>query len=174
MWNLTREEQGVFLFLIAVFLVGMGIKLWGGIPYSPELPPSEESVRVKISGAVKEPGWYELAKGNLVIEGIKKAGGALPQADLRGLNLGSSLKDEKEIWVPGEKIDINRAPPEQLTYLPGIGPVLAKRIIEYREQNNGFQDISELQNVPGIGQIKFQEIKDKITLGDSTSLGGEE
>ena len=73
-----------------------------------------------------------------------------------------------------EKIDINRASPEQLTYLPGIGPVLAKRIIEYREQNDGFQDISELQNVPGIGQIKFQKIKDKITLGDSTSLGGEE
>jgi len=166
MWNLTREEQTVLLFVAAVFLVGLGVKLTGGIPRLPKVSVSKESIEVRIEGAVKEPGWYDLPKGSLVIEGIRQAGGALPQADLRGMNLGSSLEDKEEIWIPGEKLNINRASLEQLTYLPGIGPVLAQRIIEYREEKGNFHDISELKEIPGIGQVKFERIKKEITLED--------
>ena len=166
MWNLTREEQTVLLFVAAVFLVGLGVKLSGGIPRLPRVPVSKESIEVKIEGAVKEPGWYDIPKGSLVIEGIREAGGALPQADLRGIDLGSSLKDKEEIWIPGEKLNINRASLEQLTYLPGIGPVLAQRIIEYRAKNGAFHNLSELTEIPGIGQVKFARIKEKTTLED--------
>jgi len=166
MWNLTREEQTVLLFVAAVFLVGLGVKLSGGIPRLPRVPVSKESIEVKIEGAVKEPGWYDIPKGSLVIEGIREAGGALPQADLRGMNLGSSLEDKEEIWIPGEKLNINRASLEQLTYLPGIGPVLAQRIIEHRAKNGPFHNLSELTEIPGIGQVKFERIKEKTTLED--------
>ncbi len=166
MWNLTREEQTVLLFVVAVFVVGLGVKLMGGIPRLPKVPVSRESIEVKIEGAVKEPGWYDLPRGSLVIEGIREAGGALPQADLRGMNLGSSLEDKEEIWIPGEKLNINRASLEQLTYLPGIGPVLAQRIIEYREEKGSFLTLSELKEIPGIGQVKFERIEEKTTLED--------
>jgi len=166
MWNLTREEQTVLLFVAAVFLVGLGVKLTGGIPRLPKVPVSKESIEVRIEGAVKEPGWYDIPKGSLVIEGIREAGGALPQADLRGMNLGSSLEDKEEIWIPGEKLNINRASLEQLTYLPGIGPVLAQRIIEHRAKNGPFHNLSELTEIPGIGQVKFERIKEKTTLED--------
>ena len=166
MWNLTREEQTVLLFVVAVFVVGLGVKLTGGIPRLPKVPVSKESIEVRIEGAVKEPGWYDIPKGSLVIEGIREAGGALPQADLRGMNLGSSLGDKEEIWIPGEKLNINRASLEQLTYLPGIGPVLAQRIIEYRAKNGLFHNLSELTEIPGIGEVKFARIKEKTTLED--------
>jgi len=168
MWNLTREEQTVIIFLSGVFLVGMGIKLLGGIPRSQNLslPTSNSLVKVKIGGAVRKPGWYSLSEGSLVIEAVKKAGGALPQADLSRLNLDSRLKDEDEIWIPGEKIDINRASPHQLTYLPGIGPILAQRIVEYRQKKGPFQDLSDLEKVPGIGKLKLEKIKGKICLDE--------
>jgi len=138
----------------------------GGIPRLPKVLVSKESIEVKIEGAVKEPGWYDLPQGSLVIEGIREAGGALPQADLRGIDLGSSLEDEDEIWIPGEKLNINRPSQDQIVYLPGIGSVLAQRIIEYREEKGSFHTLSELKEVPGIGQIKFEKIKEKITLDD--------
>ena len=166
MWNLTREEQTALIFLVGAFLVGMGIRLLGGIPRSQSLSllTSHSLVKVKIGGAVRQPGWYSFPQGGLVIEAVKKAGGALPQADLSRLNLGSRLKDEDEIWIPGEKIDINRASPHQLSYLPGIGPVLAQRIVEYRQKQGPFQELSELLRVPGIGKLKLEKIKGKICL----------
>ncbi len=168
MWNLTREEQLVLLFLLGAFTIGIGVKLWGGVFHSPEPSSlSPQMLKVEISGAVRKPGWYDLPEGSLVIEGIKRAGGALSVAELEKLNLSLSLKEGEEIWIPGGTININKAPLEQLTYLPGIGPELAKRIIEYRERNGEFRTISELQNVKGIGEIKLQKIKEKITLEEN-------
>ena len=169
MWNLTREEQAVLIFVAAIFLVGLGVKLRGGIPRLPKVLVSKELIEVKIEGAVNEPGWYDIPKGSLVIEGIREAGGALPQADLRGMNLGLSLEDKEEIWIPGGKLNINRASQEQLTYLTGIGPVLAQRIIEHRGKNGPFHNLSELTEIPGIGEVKFARIKDEITLDDEIS-----
>ena len=166
MWNLTREEQGALLFILMAVLVGMGVKLAGVIPHSQVSHSSDKLIKVKVSGAVRKPDWYDLPEGSLVIEAVRKAGGALPQANLERLNLSSSLRDREEIHVPGEKIGINSSSVEELTYLPGIGPVLAQRIIEYREKNGDFKDISELMNVPGIGKKKLAQIKGKITLNE--------
>ena len=64
----------------------------------------------------------------------------------------------------GEKVNINEAMQTELEELPGIGPSLASRIIEYREQNGDFKKIEELQNVKGIGDAKYNDIKDKVTV----------
>jgi len=164
MWNLTREEYIVFLFLIGAFLVGMGIKLAGGIPHPNSLPQSQKLIKVKISGAVRKPGWHTLSDKSLLIEGIKEAGGILPQANLRELKLDSFLKDGEKIYVSSQKVDINRSSLPQLTHLPGIGPTLAQRIINYRREKGRFHTLLELQEIPGIGKKKFQQIKDKITI----------
>ena len=110
-------------------------------------------------------GWYGLPERSLVIEAVRKAGGALPQADLREVDLGSRLKDEDEIWIPGEKIDINQASPFQISSLPGIGEILAQIIVEYRKKNGPFEDLSQLLRIPGIGKMKLEKIKEKINLG---------
>ena len=168
MWNLTREEQGVVFFIVTALLVGLGVKLfWGGIPHSQLSFTPNKLIKVKVSGAVKKPGWYALPEGSPTIEAIKMAGGPLPLADLRGLSLSSPLKDKEEIQVPQSKVNINSASLDELTSLPGIGPVLAKRIIEYRKKNGGFKDLSELKKVPGIGEVKFAQVKENITLEDN-------
>jgi len=168
MWNLTREEQLVLIFVIAAFTIGIGVKFWGGIFHSRDFPSfSPQMIKVKITGAVRNPGWYDFPEGSLVIEGIKKAGGALPEADLEKLNLALPLKEGEEVWIPGRKININEASFEQLTYLSGIGPELARRIIEYRKREGKFTNILELEKVKGIGKAKLQEIKEKITFGEN-------
>lgn len=148
-------------------MVGMGVKLLGGIPQTRNFSftTSRGLVKVKVTGAVREPGWYGFPERSLVIEAVRKAGGALPQADLSEVDLGSRLKDEDEIWIPGEKIDINQASPYQISSLPGIGEILAQIIVEYRKKNGPFEDLSQLLRIPGIGKVKLEKIKGKINLG---------
>ena len=167
MWKLTREEQLVLIFLIAAFTIGIGVKLLLNPFSAPALSVSSRTIKVKVSGAVKLPGWYALPEGSLLIDAIKIAGGILPEAELEKLNLALFLKEEEEVWIPGGKININTASLKQLTYLPGIGPELAKRIIEYREDGLRFKSVLELKEVKGIGEIKFQQIKEIITIGQN-------
>ncbi len=163
MWNLTREEQLVLLLLISAFSIGLGIKLLGGIPT--EVPLSSSPfIKVKIYGAVENPGLYEISKGCSLQELVKKAGGFLPWADLSEINLSSPLSEPTTIYIPEGKIDLNCASSKDLTYLPGIGPEIAKRIVAYREKKGGFKEISELKEVPGIGEVRFRQIKDKLEI----------
>ncbi|MCX7845154.1 MAG: helix-hairpin-helix domain-containing protein [Dictyoglomaceae bacterium] len=144
----------------------------------------ENFIIVHIAGAVKSPGVYKLLEGSRVIDGIQAAGGALPSADLDKLNLAEYLEDGCKILVPeksfpshsllsstdrikgnnssNNKININFATEKELESLPGIGPSLAKRIIEYREQKGPFKDLKDLEKVKGIGEKKIEQIKDLI------------
>ncbi len=163
MWNLTRDEQLILFFILAVFLIGAGIKLLGGIPYSPGAF-SPNLIRVKITGAVKKSGWHSIPQGICVREVLEKAGGPLPWADLTEINLNFSVEEGGEINIPEGKIILNKASIIDLTFLPGIGPVLAQRIVDYREEIGGFKILSQLKEVPGIGEVRFEKIKSKITL----------
>jgi len=164
MWNLTRDEQLVLFFVLAVFLIGAGIKLLGGIPHSPgDFSPN--LIRVKITGAVKKPGWYSMPQGIRVREVLEKAGGTLPWADLTEIDLNFPVEGGGEIDIPEGKINLNKISGADLAFLPGIGPTLAQRIVEHREEIGGFTILSQLRDVPGIGEMRFEGIKNKISLG---------
>ncbi|WP_083717923.1 helix-hairpin-helix domain-containing protein [Anaerosalibacter sp. Marseille-P3206] len=145
-------------------------------------------IMVHISGQVYKPGLIELENGSRVIDAVNKAGGLKSEADIDRINLAKKVVDEEKIYIPkiGEeitgidantttsssecstskdtdKININTCSKEELMSLSGIGEVLATRIIEYRETNT-FKSIDDIMNVSGIGNKKFENIKDYITV----------
>jgi competence protein ComEA len=154
-----------------------------------EIPP----VIIHIAGAVKNPGVYQLKSTDRIVDAVKIAGGAIEEANLDSINLASLLKDGQKIIVPyktysetGEeintniynyvesvysssvstsaKININTANANLLQTLPGIGPVLSERIIEYRNQNGLFGMIDDIKDVSGIAEKKYEGIKDLICV----------
>ncbi len=138
---------------------------------------SNDILIVHVSGAVLNPGVYELEEGARVIDAIEIAGGITDDANQHAINLAKKIADEEKIYVPrqdevvedldslqnkDDRININSAKQSELEELPGIGPVLAKRIIEYREQNGKFRLPEDLMKVSGIGAKKYENIKDLI------------
>jgi competence protein ComEA len=166
MWNLTREEQIIIFLVLAAFLTGLGIEMRGGIPHTLTPPPPPELIKVKLGGAIRKPGWYTLPKGSPLEEAVNYAGGFLPWANLEDVDLDLPLKDDEEIRIPKGKLDINQASAKELAELPGIGPVLAARIIKYREKKGSFQSLSEVPEVKGMGQVRLERIREIISLGE--------
>lgn len=142
-----------------------------------------ENITIHITGEVKYPGVVVLKNGARIVDAIEAAGGETEEADLNKLNLAYILNDGEKIYVPNKNdmnseeilenqqgddkqsiININTATVEELTELPGIGEATANKIIEYRKQNGKFETIEELKNVAGIGNSKFENIKDKIKV----------
>jgi len=137
---------------------------------------------VDVAGAVHQPGVYEFAEGERVIDAIERAGGPMPKADLSLLNLAAPLADGTQILVPkagppgtvvpggtapgasSGLININTASATELETLPGIGEVLAATIIEYRVQNGPFASVEDLMDVSGIGPATLDEIRDQVTI----------
>jgi competence protein ComEA len=131
---------------------------------------------------VHEPGTYTLPPGSLVDDAVRVAGGPTADADLERINLARELYDSDQVHVPrfGEvlstptpygvsadgRIDINLADAALLETLPGIGPTIAQRIVEYREMNGYFTTVEELQAVSGIGPGKFEKIREQIAVGE--------
>lgn len=154
---------------------------------TPAPTPTPGPIRVYISGAVAEPDVYELPPEAIVRDAVAAAGGAATDADLDRINLAQSLVDGQHVQVPhvgdeptpapaasssegssGEDealagpLNINTADAAELELLPGIGPVIAARIVEYREANGPFTSIEAIQNVSGIGPAKFEGIREWI------------
>ncbi len=130
-------------------------------------------VGIDIKGEVNAPGYYELEYGSRVKDAIIAAGGETQKADLSTINLAMTLIDGEEISIPGrgegtgtysKLIDINTADMYKLCKLDGIGEALATDIIDYRAKNGKFKSIEELKKVKGIGEKKFNKIKDKISV----------
>ena len=135
---------------------------------------------IDVTGAVNKPGVYTLPANSRVIDAIKAAGDSAPGADLSTINLARTLSDGEQVFVDatllspsGQRItksvrsgpiNINRATASQLDSLDGIGPVIAKRIIEFRKVNGPFLTIEDLQIVCGIGVAKFAQIKSKVRV----------
>lgn len=136
---------------------------------------------IYVSGAVNNPGLLKVPAGSRALDAINSAGGLAPGADNVKVNMAQSLKDGMHIHVPvvvnanngvvgtgaakdTGKININTADKSELDKLPGIGPALAERIVDYRQSIGGFKSIEELKKVPGIGEAKFNQLKEKITL----------
>src|SRR5215207_138819 len=149
--------------------------------------PTEKPVIVHITGAVPRPGVYALPQGARIQDGISSAGGFLAEAEKSQLNLAQLLEDGEKLDIPfiegaspilatpgptvvavtTELININTASAAELDTLPGIGPTIAQKIIEYREQNGPFLSIEDITNVAGIGNVNsvtYERIKDLITV----------
>lgn len=124
---------------------------------------------VDIKGEVKKPGSYELERQATLQDLIQQAGGLTKQADTSQLNLSQSVLDQSVITIPAQQkqsqalISINQASEDELCQLTGIGPAMAKRIIDYR-QAHPFNQLEQLQEVKGIGPKLFEKLKNQIRL----------
>ncbi len=155
------------------------------IAKNPSISEEKSSeIFVYISGAVHKPGVFKAPSNARVFDIVAMAGGLTVEADVAKTNLAQSVKDGMHIHVVdkplisndntmtagsgkakiGNKVNINHANKSELDTLPGVGPALAERIIEYRQTNGSFRDIDELKSIPGIGSSKYEKIKEKISI----------
>jgi competence protein ComEA len=146
-----------------------------------------ERLTVHVAGAVAKPGVYDLQAGARVIDAIEAAGGGVPDADLNRLNLAAKVGDGQRVLVqrvgeaaptgaapasgtgggaadPSGLVNLNSASSAELEALPGIGPTLAEAIVAERERRGGFRSVNELRDVRGIGEKRFADLKDKVTI----------
>ncbi|MFC5907835.1 helix-hairpin-helix domain-containing protein [Streptacidiphilus monticola] len=146
-------------------------------------PPAGRVV-VDVSGRVRQPGVRELPGGARVQDALRAAGGPLPGTDLTGLNLARRVSDGEEIIVgrpaappgapaapagpagaagaPGGTLSLSTATAAELDALPGIGPVLAQRIVQYRQQHGGFTSVDQLRQVSGFGERRLRDLRDRL------------
>ncbi|NUR73666.1 MAG: ComEA family DNA-binding protein [Hamadaea sp.] len=168
----------------AVVVLAAAAYAWFSRPHAETVAPASESsasapvtgVVVAVAGKVRFPGLVRLPAGARVADAIEAAGGVLPGTDLSTVNLARKVADGELITVgttantvaPGTaadgKVNLNTATAAQLDALPGVGPVLAERIVAYRERKGGFRNVGELRQVEGIGDAKFEQIKDLVTV----------
>ena len=182
----SRIQKRALLILGALIIVFSSLIVVGGNSHEVIAPPivavqiAAPEIFVDVTGAVTKPGVYTLAANSRVIDAIKAAGDSAPGADLSTINLARVLSDGEQIYVDstiinsaGKRvsktvhsgpINVNRATAAQLDSLDGIGPVIAKRIIEYRKVNGPFATVEDLQKVSGIGTAKFAIIKSKLRV----------
>ena len=147
---------------------------------------NKNMITIYISGEVNNPGVVNIESDKRLSDAIDKLGGLTQSADLNNINLAMKIEDAKHYIVPkigeeikidesinnenqnnskyNDKVDINHATVEELEKLTGIGQATANKIINYREEYGDFKSIEELKNVNGIGDKKYEQIKDEITL----------
>lgn len=142
------------------------------------VPASHEtsrSIDVHVGGWVMAPGVVKVAEGSIVADAIAAAGGALPGAVMDQINLAASVQNGDQVLVPGPGteagpaeadgiISLNRATAADLQDLPGVGPVLAERIVQFREDNGLFETIEDLLEVSGIGESKLAALRDLVRV----------
>jgi competence protein ComEA len=146
------------------------------VPLSPKRA-QRPAIVVDVAGGVWRPGVYRFLEGARVVDAVARAGGAKPKALLSQLNLAERLADGEQVVVPlqgGQVSAVASAPEssgpvhlgtatvEQLDALPGVGPVTAQRIVDYRSEHGGFKSVAELDAVPGIGPARFAQLRELV------------
>lgn len=156
-----------------------------------EVVEEKEYMKIHITGQVNNPGIIELEIGSRISDAIEKAGGLTGTANLDNVNLAYSLEDGQKLYIPSIEenntvyieegideaivettsfsgsskiININKASETELQEIPGIGPAMAQKIINYRDENGKFKTIEDIKNVSGIGDKKFENIKEYISV----------
>jgi competence protein ComEA len=150
---------------------------------------SRAALVVHVVGAVRRPGLYRVQDGARVADAVRRAGGATPRANLAALNLAAPLVDGIQVLVPprvavasdgaasgadslepdpavagaGSKPSLATATAEQLDELPGVGPVTAQKILDYRAEHGFIRSVDDLDAVPGIGPARIEQLRDLVT-----------
>jgi competence protein ComEA len=187
---MNKSWWWIAAFIIVGLLFGAGViylitRPPRGIPIELLPAPTQSPIIVYVSGAVEQAGIYSLPLGSRVNDAIQAAGGFAKNANTEGLNLAKMLQDGEQIVVldinssdvfqyetrtvnPSiDLVNINTATLEELVALPEIGPKTAQNILDYRNTNGFFDRIEDIQDVPNIGLMTFEKIKDLITIGTS-------
>jgi competence protein ComEA len=193
---MTRIAIVLSAIMIAVVAVGALFLVYEDLTAPPIIiadPVARGPITVAVAGAVEQPGVYRVSADARVIDVISAAGGASADADLAQINQARRVYDEDHLEVPrrapptptpdlvpaatrGEAapdelpvtglVNINTAPVEQLVTLPGIGPAIAQRIIDYRTENGPFRAVDELARVNGISATMVDEFRSQVTVGE--------
>jgi len=191
-WLLAALAMGAVLFIThRPAAAPIVIREMTPLPTQPRAPTATpDPIQVYVSGAVATPGVYALAWDSRVEQALDAAGGANAEADLTQVNLAERLYDEQQVHVPakgepatpdqapsaphksstaallkpGQKVNINTAGLSQLDLLPGIGPALAQRIVDYRQANGPFGRPEDIKKVRGIGDSTFEQLQALITV----------
>jgi competence protein ComEA len=185
---LSRRQLFVAAAAVVVLLLLVFRHLGGGGSAAPAVTPLRAPVRAKpaaakllvvdVAGAVRRAGLYRLRPGARVDDAIAAAGGPTTNAQLDSVNLAAPVADGEQIVVPGRggaghaaasapaagsspsaPLDLNSATLEQLEALPGIGPVTAQKILDFRQAHGAFHSVAELEGVPGIGPAHMAQLK---------------
>ena len=153
--------------------------------------PARTVLVVHVVGAVRRPGLYRLREGARVADAVARAGGSTARAELAALNLAAPLADGVQVLVPerivsggsgvapaespdgvapggaiagvGSKVSLATATAEELDELPGVGPVTAQKILDYRAEHGPFRSVDELDAVPGVGPTRVEQLRDLVT-----------
>jgi competence protein ComEA len=185
----SRRRVLVALAAAVLFLVLVSRVLSGGGASSALPPPppvattktTAAEVVIDVVGAVRRPGLYRLGQGSRVADALNRAGGATRKADLALVNLAAPIADGEQVVVPvrGQgpapaassggggtvstgPVHLNTATVDQLDSLPGIGPVTAQKILDYRQKHGAFGSVDELDAVPGIGPSRLDQLRDLV------------
>ena len=134
---------------------------------------------VHVVGAVRRAGLFRLRDGSRVADALARAGVPTRHADLAAVNLAAPLVDGEQVVVPrrgpggsaavsaapgaGAKVSLGSATVEQLDELPGVGPVTAQKIVDWRSTHGPFRSVDDLDDVPGIGPARIEQLRDLVT-----------
>ncbi|HZR92820.1 MAG TPA: ComEA family DNA-binding protein [Gaiellaceae bacterium] len=186
---LTRRQALVVTGVLAVTLfLAAKVLLPAGAPRAaaPTLPVSTAPARapraalvvVDVAGAVRRPGLYRLPARSRVADAVARAGGASAKADLEGVNLAAPVADGEQVVVPrrtaspgaastrasgtpapSAPVSLSTATADELDALPGVGPVTAQKILDYRARHGAFRSVDELDAIPGIGPARLEQLR---------------
>jgi competence protein ComEA len=182
----TRRRLVAGALLLAIVLVFAGRHLVGAGTASQAAPVAAAPIRadsgpaliVHVVGAVHRPGLYRFSGRSRVADAVARAGGATRRADLTLINLAAPLADGTQVVVPVKApasatgssagsgaapqgpVHLNVATLEQLDSLPGVGPVTAQKILDYRQKHGAFSSLDELDAIPGIGPARIEQLRD--------------
>jgi competence protein ComEA len=188
--SLTRSQLVLVAVPLVVLLAVAGSRLAGvGVNEGPpaaaplarlEAGGTEAAPRlvVHVVGAVRRPGLFRLREGARVADALTRAGGPTRRADLAVVNLAAPLADGQQVLVPQRgppgvapagsaagtvRVSLAIATVEQLDELPGIGPVTAQKIVDWRTSHGPFRSVEDLDDVPGIGPARVEQLRELVT-----------
>lgn len=175
--RLLVVAAAVVLVVVAVLVSRVGGSAGSGDPTAVAVTavPDEPPLVVHVTGAVRRPGLYRIARGSRVADAIESAGGLARRAEPDAINLATPLVDGQQVRVPERApaasaaaasagastgpVALSSADAATLETLPGIGPATAAKIIAWREANGGFAEVDDLLRVPGIGPAKLEALR---------------